>query len=66
MRKSRFSEQQMAMILPEADTAPVLELAKQHGISDQTVYLWRQRYGMLQANAVKRLRGLEQENARLK
>ena len=45
---------------------PVVEVAKKHGISDQTIYLWRQRYGTLQADEVKRLRVLEQENARLK
>jgi putative transposase len=53
-------------VLREADTTPVVEVAKKHGISDQTIYLWRQRYGTLQADEVKRLRALEQENARLK
>ena len=66
MRKSRYNEQQTVKILREADSAPVVEVAKKYGISDQTIYIWRKRFGTLQADEVKRLRGLEQENARLK
>jgi len=66
MRRSRFNEQQMVKILREADSAPVVDVAKKYGISDQTIYIWRKRFGTLQAADVKRLRGLEQENARLK
>ncbi len=66
MRKSRYNEQQMVKILREADSAPVVEVAKKYGVSDQTIYIWRKRFGTLQAHEVKRLRGLEQENARLK
>jgi transposase-like protein len=66
MKKTRFSEEQMVKILREADTMPVVEVAKKHGISDQTIYLWRKKFGQLEPADVKRLRQLEQENAKLK
>jgi len=62
MRKSRFSEAQTVAILREADKSPVAEVAKKHGISEQTIYSWRQRFGAMNADEVKRLRQLEQEN----
>lgn len=56
----------MVKILREADKTPVAEVAKKHGVAEQTIYVWRQRFGRLEAADVKRLRQLEQENQRLK
>ena len=53
-------------ILREADRVPVAEVARKHRISEQTIYIWRKRFGVLKPADVKRLRALEQENARLK
>ena len=66
MKKGRFSEEQMVTILREADQRPIADVAKKHGISDQTISAGRKRFGTLEPADVKRLRQLEQENGRLK
>lgn len=66
MRQSRFKEEKMVAILREADREPVGAVAKRHGISEQTIYTWRKRFGGFEANDVRRLKQLEVENARLK
>ena len=56
----------MVGILREADQRPIADVAKKHGVSDQTIYAWRKRFGTFEPADVKRLRQLEQENGRLK
>ena len=67
MKKSRFSEQQMAFILKRADDGTsVEEVCRKAGISQQTYYRWRKKYAGLMPSEVRRLKQLEEENARLK
>jgi transposase-like protein len=66
MRKSRFSEEQKVKMVRETEQKPVAEVAKKHGVSVETLYRWRRAYGGMELPEVKRLKQLEQENARLK
>lgn len=67
MRKSRFTEEQIVTILQEHDAgARVAEVCRRHGVSEQTVYRWKQKYGGMARSDVQRLKALEAENARLK
>lgn len=67
MRKSKFSESQIAEILTEAEAElAVAEVARKRSISAATFYQWRSRYGGMSVSDMQRLRELEQENARLK
>lgn len=67
MRKSKFSEVQIAAILKEAEAGiAVAEVARKHGISAATFYQWRSKYGGMEVSDLQRMRELEQENARLK
>jgi putative transposase len=67
MKQSRFSEQQIGFILRQAEEGvAVEEVCRKAGISIQTYYRWRKKYGGLMPSEMKRLKLLEEENARLK
>ncbi len=66
MRKSRFSEEQKVKMLQEADRTSIAEVAKKHGVSKETIYSWRRKFGGIDVSEAKRLKQLEQENTRLK
>jgi putative transposase len=66
MKQGRFTDEQIVRILRETDQDSVAEVAKRHGVSQPTIYAWRKKFGQLDTDEVKRLKGLEQENARLR
>jgi putative transposase len=67
MKKTRFSEQQIAFILRQAEEGKTVEeVCRKAGISVATYYNWRTKYGGLMPSEMKRLKQLEEENQRLK
>lgn len=67
MKASKFTEAQIAFVLKQAEgRTPVAEVCRKAGISDATFYNWRKKYAGLMPSKMKRLRRLEDENAKLK
>ncbi len=67
MRKSQFSHTQIANILKEFEQGKSAEeIHREYGVSKATFYKWRERYGGMEAGELKRIKELEEENARLK
>ena len=67
MRGKRYSEEQIIRILGEHESGrKVSELCREHGITEQTIYRWKSKYGGMSVSEAKRLKILEEENRKLK
>jgi putative transposase len=67
MKKSRFTDSQILAVLKQAEGGtPVVNLLREHGISNATFYKWRAKYGGMDASLMARMKELEDENRRLK
>lgn len=67
MKRSRFSDEQIIAIVKEQEAgAKTADVCRKHGISDATFYKWKAKYGGLEVSEARRLKALEDENARLK
>lgn len=68
MKRSKYSEEQIARILAEAawGVKTIREVCKEHGVTDHTFYIWRKKYSGMQTEDIRHMRELEAENAALK
>jgi len=67
MRKSRYSEEKIIRVLRQVESGQkVKDVIREHGISEQTYYRWKSKYGGMEVSEARRLKELEAENRRLK
>jgi len=67
VKRSKFTEEQIAYTLRQAESVtPVSDVCRQLGVSEATFYVWKKKFGHLGVSELRRLRQLEDENARLK
>ena len=67
MKKSRFNEEQIIGILKQQEAGQkVVDLAREHGVSEATIYIWKSKYGGMVVGEAQRLKALDDENRRLK
>ena len=67
MKRSRFTEEQIIAVLRQHEAgAKITDVCRKHGVSDATFYKWKAKYGGMEVSDARRLKVLEQENAKLK
>lgn len=67
MARKKIEESEIFRILQEAETGiPIKELSRKYGITEQTFYRWRNKYGGMELSEIKKMKLLEQENSNLK
>lgn len=67
MKRKRYTEEQIIKVLKEHDAGTsVAQLARRHGIAEQSIYRWRAKFSGMEVSDAKRLKALEEENRRLK
>ena len=67
MKRSRFTEDQIIGVLQEHEAGvPVADLCRKHGVSNASIYKWKAKYGGMEVSDARRLKALEDENAKLK
>jgi putative transposase len=67
MKRKRYTEEQIISILKEHEAGvPAAELCRRHGVSEQSIYRWKTKFGGMEVSDAKRLKELEDENRRLK
>ena len=67
MKRKRFTEEQIIRVLKQAEQGmSITELSREYGVTEQTLYRWRSKYGGMEVSEAKRLKGLEEENRKLK
>lgn len=67
MKRKRYTEEQIVRILNEVEAGQtVVETSRKYGVSEQSIYRWRDKFGGMKVSEVRRLKSLEAENARLK
>ncbi len=66
MKRNRFSDEQIVSALRDAEATTVVGAARKHGVAEQTLYRWRQRFAGMEVSDVRELKRLKDENTRLK